>query len=176
VVKQGPGEEDPVDRLQGPGGKDKMFPVESFDISIEQRRAICPAGHKSQTCCRITDYHPGETMFRFRWGTQCRDCPLQAQCTGKRESRVVVVSPNDDLLQRRRREMGTEAFQREAKNRNAIEGTISELVRGYGLRKTRYRGLTKTRLANYFLAAACNVRRWAHQIAWQAEVAEAEAA
>ncbi|RPJ51520.1 MAG: hypothetical protein EHM23_34010, partial [Acidobacteria bacterium] len=55
-------------------------------------------------------------------------------------SREVVVSPNHDHLQKRRREMGTEAFQREARNRNAIEGTISELVRGYGLRKTRYRG------------------------------------
>jgi len=162
--------------VKGSPKKEGMFPVESFDISIEQRRAVCPAGHKSQTCCRIADYHPGETMFRFRWGTQCRDCPLQTQCTGKRESRVVVVSPNHDLLQRRRREMGTEAFEREAKNRNAIEGTISELVRGYGLRKTRYRGLAKTRLANYFIAAACNVRRWAHQIAWQAEIAEAKAA
>jgi len=88
----------------------------------------------------------------------------------------VVVSPTHDFLQKRRREMETEAFKREAKNRNAIEGTISELVRGYGPRKARYRGLAKTRLANYFIAAACNVRRWAQQIAWQAEVAEAEAA
>jgi len=44
----------------------------------------------------------------------------------------VVVSPNHDHLQRRRTEMGTEAFEREARKRNAIEGTISELVRGYG--------------------------------------------
>ena len=162
--------------VKGSPKKKGMFPVESFDISIEERRAVCPAGHKSQTCCRIADYHPGETMFRFRWGTQCRDCPLQAQCTGKRESRMVVVSPNHDFLQRRRREMGTEAFERQAKNRAAIEGTISELIRGYGLRKTRYRGLAKTRLANYFIAAACNIRRWGHQIAWRAEIAEANAA
>jgi hypothetical protein len=162
--------------VKGSPQKEAMFPVESFDISIEQRRAVCPAGYQSQTCCRIANYHPGETMFRFRWGTPCRDCALVDQCTGKGESRVVVVSPNHDFLQRRRREMGTEAFEREARNRNAIEGTISELVRGYGLRKTRYRGLAKTRLANYFIAAACNVRRWAQQIAWQAEIADAEAA
>ncbi len=162
--------------VKGCPKKEKRFPVEEFDISIAQRRAICPAGHKSQTCCRIGNYHRGETMYRFRWGTRCRDCPLRRQCTGKRESREVVVSPNHDHLQRRRREMGTEAFQREARKRNAIEGTISELVRGYGLRKTRYRGLAKTRLANYFIAAACNLRRWAQQIAWRAEQAWAEAA
>jgi len=162
--------------VKGSPQKEGMFPVESFDISIEQRRAVCPAGYRSQTCCRIANYHPGQTVFRFRWGTPCRDCALAEQCTGKGERRVVVVSPNHDFLQRRRREMGTEAFEREARNRNAIEGTISELVRGYGLRKTRYRGLAKTRLANYFIAAACNVRRWARQIAWQAEMAEAEAA
>jgi hypothetical protein len=161
--------------VKGSPKKEGMFPVESFDISIEQRLAVCPAGRKSQAYCRIEDYHPGETVFRFRWGTQCRDCPLAERCTGKQESRVVVVSHNHDFLQRRRREMGTAAFEQETRNRKAIEGTISELVRGYGLRKTRYRGLAKTRLANYFIAAACNVRRWAQQIAWQAEIAEAEA-
>jgi len=49
--------------VKGSPKKKGMFPVESFDISIEERRAVCPAGHKSQTCCRIADYHPGATMF-----------------------------------------------------------------------------------------------------------------
>ena len=115
-------------------------------------------------------------MYRFRWKPQCRDCPLRSQCVGKRESREVVVSPNHDHLQKRRREMETEAFQKEARKRNAIEGTISELVRGYAMRRTRYRGLAKTRLANYFIATACNVRRWAQQIAFEAQRAEASTA
>lgn len=115
-------------------------------------------------------------MYRLRWGSQCRDCALAEKCVGKGSIRDVVVSPNHDHLQKRRREMGTEAFQQEARRRNAIEGTISELVRGYGLRKTRYRGLAKTRLANYFIAAACNVRRRAQQVAWEADHAWAEAA
>ena len=55
--------------------------------------------------------------------------------------------------------MGTEEFQQRLRQRNAIEGTISELMR-LGLRRTRYRGLAKTRLANYFLGAACNAHRW----------------
>ena len=159
--------------VKGSPKKKNVLPVESFDISIAERRAICPAGKKNRTCCRIENHHPGETMYRFRWKRECRDCPLRSQCVGKRKSREVVVSLNHDHLQRRRREMETEAFKAEARKRNAIEGTISELVRGYGMRRTRYRGLAKTRLANYFIAAACNVRRWAKQIAFDEQRPEA---
>jgi Transposase DDE domain len=44
--------------------------------------------------------------------------------------------------------------------RNAIEGTISELVRGHGLRRARYRGLAKADLQNQLIAAAYNIKRW----------------
>ena len=50
--------------------------------------------------------------------------------------------------------------------RNAIEGTISEFVRGGG-RRTRYRGLSKTSLANYVHGAAVNVRRWIRLMQYQ---------
>jgi hypothetical protein len=44
--------------------------------------------------------------------------------------------------------------------RNAIEGTISELTRAHGLRRSRYRGFAKVELQNLFIATACNVKRW----------------
>ena|SRR5215469_12066979 len=44
--------------------------------------------------------------------------------------------------------------------RSAIEGTISELTRAHGLRRSRYRGSAKVELQNLFIAAACNVKRW----------------
>ena len=44
--------------------------------------------------------------------------------------------------------------------RNAIEGTISELVRGHGLRRARYKGFAKVDLQNQLIAAACNIKRW----------------
>jgi hypothetical protein len=44
--------------------------------------------------------------------------------------------------------------------RNAIEGTVSELVRGHGLRRSRYRGFAKAQLQNLFIATACNIKRW----------------
>lgn len=50
--------------------------------------------------------------------------------------------------------------------RNGIEGTQSELVRGYGLRQARYRGFAKVRLQNYLIGAACNLRRLFRRLAW----------
>ena len=59
------------------------------------------------------------------------------------------------------------------KHRNAIEGTQSELVRGHGLRRARYRGLSKVKLQNYFIGAACNVKRWLRREAWKLKQAAA---
>ena len=63
--------------------------------------------------------------------------------------------------------MQTEAFKKEMHQRNGIEGTQSELVRGYGLRHARYRGKAKVRLQNYLIGAACNLRRLFRRIQWE---------
>ncbi len=44
--------------------------------------------------------------------------------------------------------------------RNGIEGTLSELVRGHGLRRTKYRGINRVRLSHYMMGAACNIKRY----------------
>ena len=137
-----------------------VLPADQFDVDLAARQATCPAGKTSTQASLVHDADQGTTYYRFEWGRQCDECPLRPRCT-KSESgrRILAVGEHHDLLQARRREMATKAFQARLHPRNAIEGTISELVR-LGLRRTRYRGLAKTRLANYFLGAACNVRRW----------------
>jgi hypothetical protein len=52
--------------------------------------------------------------------------------------------------------MQTDEFKQEMRRRNGIEGTQSELVRAYGLRRARYRGQAKVRLQNYLIGAACS--------------------
>jgi hypothetical protein len=44
--------------------------------------------------------------------------------------------------------------------RNGIEGTLSELTRGHGLRRSRYRGFGKVELQNLLIGTACNIKRW----------------
>jgi hypothetical protein len=49
------------------------------------------------------------------------------------------------------------------KQRAGVEGTLSQGVRGFGLRYARYRGLEKTHLQHVATAAAINVDRL---VAW----------
>jgi hypothetical protein len=137
-----------------------LFPTDEFDVSIARRRAICPAGRVSTQCSRLENQQTRQVDYRFEWSHHCDTCPLQSQCTKAGHGRrTVVVSQYHDHLQTRRREMQTEAFQQRMHQRNAIEGTISEFTRNGG-RRTRYRGLAKTALANYFHGAAVNAKRW----------------
>jgi transposase len=160
-------EADEQDReLMGPApaspkrkGKD-LFPVEKFEVDVAARTAVCPAGHSSRQCSSLTDALTGKVQYRFEWGSLCDDCKLKERCTSARNGRrAIVVGEHHDHLQRRRKEMEAEGFAKAMHPRNGIEGTISEFTRGGG-RRTRYRGLAKTALANYFLAAAINVKRW----------------
>ena len=59
----------------------------------------------------------------------------------------------------------TDAGRRLYARRQGIEGTISQGVRVFGLRRARYRGVAKNRLQNLAIAAALNLDRLA---AWWA--------
>ena len=48
---------------------------------------------------------------------------------------------------------------RHYQRRVGIEGTLSQGVRAFGLRQSRYRGLAKTHLPNVAIAAAMNLDR-----------------
>ncbi len=149
--------------------KDGRHSAEAFDVRVSERRAICPAGNASTNCSRLEETKTGLVQFRFEWNrTLCGACAQRAQCLGKGQThRTLVVGEHHDLIQSRRREQKTEAFAKEMQHRNAIEGTISELVRGYGLRKCRSRGLAKARLQNNFIAAACNIKRCWRRMSWE---------
>ena len=154
--------------------KDGRFNLEQFAVSVEERRAVCPAGKTSTQCSRLEEEATGKVTYRFEFSTHCHDCPLRQQCLGKdQRHRTITVGQHHTHLQARRIEQRTEVFKLKARRRNAIEGTQSELVRAHGLRKARYRGLAKAGLQSYFAAAACNVKRWLRRTAWQlAQLAE----
>jgi len=148
--------------------KEGRFSVEDFAISVEERQAVCPAGRSNTQCSRLEEADTGKVSYRFEFSTACHDCPLRGRCLGEgQRHRTLVVGEHHTLLQSRRQEQQTEAFQARMKQRNAIEGTQSELVRGHGLRRARSRGLAKARLQNYFIGAACNVKRWIRHEAWR---------
>ena len=149
------------DHVQG------RYTTERFDVDIEQRQAICPAGKTNTQCSRLEEKQTGKVSYRLEWSTHCENCPLRAQCVApQHKHRSIVVGEHHTALQARRREQVTPEFKRRMKHRNAIEGTQSELVRAHGLRRARYRGLNKVRLQNYLVGAACNVKRWIRREVW----------
>jgi hypothetical protein len=151
--------------------------VEDFEVNVEERTAICPAGKANTQCSRLEEEATGKVSYRFEFSTQCHECPLRQRCLGKdQRHRTVVVGEHHTVLQARRKEQQTEVFKKRMRHRNAIEGTQSELVRGHGMRRARYRGLAKARLQNYFIGAACNVKRWIQRKAWEIKQAALAAA
>jgi len=143
------------------------FGSDAFDVQVETRTATCPAGRASTQCSQLTAADTGRIMYRFEWSTACRGCALRARCVAPDQPhRTLVVGEHHTRIQARRRAMQTDAFAQDMQHRNGIEGTISELVRAYRLRWARYRGLLKTRLQLFLIAAACNLRRWCRRLAW----------
>jgi transposase len=163
--------------LRGPApaspDRGKVFTVEDFDVHVEDRYAVCSAGQRSSNCSRLEEKSTGNVDYRIEWSkTVCSICQLQTQCVSAgQDHRTFVVGELHSLLQDRRREMQTEAFKKEMHRRNGIEGTQSELVRGYGMRHARYRGKAKVRLQNYLIGAACNIRRLFRRLAWESRKA-----
>ena len=168
-------------RLVGPAAHSPQnnqgrFTAEEFQIDVEGRQAICPAGQQNTQCSRLEEEQSGKVSFRFEWSTHCHGCALREQCVAPgQKHRTVVVGQFHSALQARRVEQQTEAFVEEIKQRNAIEGTQSELVRAHGLRRARYRSLAKVRLQNYFVGAACNAKRWIRRTIWEMKHALPEA-
>ena len=152
--------------------KEGKFSVEDFQINVEERKAICPAGKENTQCSRLEAQDTGKISYRIEFSTHCHQCPWHGQCVGENQKhRTILVGEHHSHLQARRQEQKTEAFQEQTRNRNAIEGTQSELVRGHGLRRARYRGKGKVRLQNYLIGAACNAKRWIKRVIWEVKQA-----
>ena len=147
------------------------YNADGFVVDVENQRAVCPQGKTSTQCSQIKDSYMGSEYYRLEWGSQCDSCPVQTQCTrAKSGRRILVVGLRHDLVEQRRKEMKQAEFSRSMYPRNGIEGTHSELVRGHGLRQTKYRGFSRVAMSHYLRAAACNVKRYLRRLAFEMEM------
>src|SRR5205807_652 len=130
-----------------------------FAIDRDARRALCPQGHASVKWSERTE-RDGSRAVNIQFATAtCAACPLRAQCTSGKSGRSLHLSEHYELLAARRAEAQTDAFRARMRARPAIEATLSELVRGHGLRRHRYRGEAKRHFENLLKGAACNLKR-----------------
>ncbi|MEV8396292.1 MULTISPECIES: IS1182 family transposase [unclassified Streptomyces] len=137
----------------------ESFQVSDFSIDWNSRRVTCPAGKTSIAWCKGPHKHKEEIRAEFS-PRDCSACPLKEKCTrGTRRRLTLRPEAEYRLLQSRRSEEQTAAWQARYQVRSGIEGTISQGVGRCGLRRSRYRGTAKTHLQHVLTATAMNLVR-----------------
>lgn len=139
---------------------DNGFRQADFQVDREARQVTCPVGEVSRVWSeRVTvEDEPPTIEVRFSAAT-CQACPAFGVCTTSRQGRSLELNAYREALEARREEAHTETFQQRYRIRAGIESTLSELVRGHGLRRARSRGQAKMLLQACLTAAAANLKR-----------------
>jgi transposase len=135
----------------------KGFDVAHFQLDWQAQKATCPQGQTSSRWSQAGERR--EVVFARE---TCAPCPVRSQCTkSSTTGRVLHVRPQaaHEALQRRRQEQETPLFRQAYQTRAGIEGTLSQAVRGMGIRRTRYDGLHKTQVQHVVTAVAINLVR-----------------
>jgi transposase len=131
-----------------------IIPASEFRFDFAREVASCPEGHES------VSWRVGQKLHIKFSRPVCRTCRRRAECTtSPREPRTLTLSADyEQLLSDRERAQRPE-FAKLYSQRAGVEGTISELVHRYGLRRSRYRSGPKRALHSLLSNAALNVRR-----------------
>ena len=143
------------------------FDISHFKIDWERQQAVCPAGKTSSSWKAWSDARGNHIAVAFA-KADCSQCPSLGSCTqSKTKRRTLDLKPRPlhEALQRNRQQEKTSEFKQNYARRAGIEGTISQAVRAFGLRKARYFGFAKTRLQHLATAAAMNLERVADWLA-----------
>ncbi len=138
------------------------FDHTGFTIDWQAKQATCPQGKTSRKWTLKQDGTTPE-VIRIQFGKQdCLNCPCRSQCTtASTNPRQLVVRPQAqfEAIQAARHRQHTQEFKDRYAIRAGIEGTISQGVRAFDLRRSRYIGTLKTHLQHIITATAMNVTR-----------------
>ncbi len=139
------------------------FDATQFLVDWQQQKVSCPAG-KTSRCWTPTHDRHGKDVVHIKFDPKdCRICPCRPLCTqAKTGGRMLTLRPHSHshfALQQARERQQTKDFKERYAKRAGIEGTISQGVHSFDLRRSRYIGLAKTRLQHIFIATALNAVR-----------------
>ena len=106
-------------------------------------------------------------MFRIRFDqAPCRACPTRQVCTAAKDApRQLTVRPqaHHEAMQAARQRQETPEFKEQYALRSGVESSLSQGIRRFALRQSRYRGMARTHLQQLLNATAMNIVR---VIAW----------
>ncbi len=145
--------------------KDRPLDAGDFDISFDEHTGQlcvnkCPNGHipTEQNRSEKTD----RILVHFDVSV-CRACPESKRCPvriGKRTAAFTIDETGYTGAARHHKYMNDKEYRKECATRAGAEGTVSELTRAHGVRKSRHKDSNRTSLQLIFAAIACNVKRF----------------
>jgi transposase len=148
------------------------FAARNFQLDWQAQKATCPTGHESSSWTPAIDRHDNE-VIKIKFSTKdCQTCSCRSQCTQANRRTITVRKEEHYIaLQKARARQQTPEFRKVYRKRAGIEATMSQGVRAFGMRPSRYVGLTKTHLQHLACATAMNIVR---VLAWLEEPAVAK--
>jgi hypothetical protein len=140
-----------------------QFPKEDFRIDLEAMSCTCPAGQQTHKVVSISSGDrygaPGVPLRAFRFDAAvCDGCPLRPKCVQARpgKGRLVMIHPQEALLQEARAFQHSEAFASYRQLRQVAEHRLARLMQ-LGVRQARYFGRTKTLFQLLMAATVANL-------------------
>lgn len=138
------------------------FSLSDFAIDWQAHRVTCPEGKTSRKWKWAYNAHGGGRIH-VEFGKQdCLACPCRSQCTTASSNPRQISfhsQTQHEAIQSARQRQTTQEFKDRYAMRAGIEGTISQGVRAFDLRRSRYIGQVKTHLQHIITATAIDVAR-----------------
>lgn len=135
------------------------FPPEAFQLDTANGELTCPAGQTT----RRRERNARDTGWKYRFRTQqCAGCPLRAQCLARPETtsaRTVIKNDYEAIYRAAREKAQTPRYREVRAQHPKVERKLGELVRWHGLRRARYRGITKILIQAFLTGFVVNVKR-----------------
>jgi hypothetical protein len=145
--------------------EDRPFDTADFEIKIEgdtKEVTVLACPEKQIPISQSRSEGTGKMLAHFN-PEICSACKVNMRCPvkiGKRVATLTIDEVSYRGAQRHHQYMENTDYRKQCATRAGAEATVSEMVRSHGVRKSRHRTESRTRLQLLFAAIACNVKRF----------------
>jgi transposase len=154
--------EGPVRGVRNRYARAEEYEQRHFTSNWDRKQATCPQGKTSVMWRPGRDKDGAPRIKAVFSRSDCGGCAVRQACTPAKDARRSVYfhpRPEYEALNAARERMNDPAWQERYQVRAGVEGTVSQGVRAFGMRRSRYIGLAKTGLQQACAAAAMNALR-----------------
>jgi transposase len=135
-----------------------LYQPEDFKLNQTSDELTCPNGERTKA--RYRDPKDHGWIYYFK-ASQCKACPLRANCLKPDKRGPRKVSKNDFQAQYNaaKQRATTDEYKQIRKEHPAVERKLNELVRWHDGRRVRYRGRLRVKVQYLLLGVVANCKR-----------------